>query len=68
MNLVPDDHEKESKDPSEIADAEKDGRNVEWEDRARVNIEPPSKESTNIERDFEPEQTEEKKKDSEPAY
>jgi hypothetical protein len=68
MNQQPADHENIPRDPSEIADAEKDGRNIEWEDRARVNIEPPSKKSTNIERDFEPENVEEEKKDPETAY
>jgi len=55
-------------DPSTIKDAEEDGRNIEWEDRARVNIEKPAKEQTNIERDFEPEAEEEKNKDESPAY
>ena len=67
MNTGPDDHDKAPRDPSEISDAEKDGRNVEWEDRARVNIERPSKKSTSIERDFEPEE-EEKKEDPGTAY
>lgn len=36
--------------------AEKDGRNKEWEDRARVNLETNSPDTqTNLERDFEPE-------------
>ncbi|MEO6916385.1 MAG: hypothetical protein ABI151_12715 [Chitinophagaceae bacterium] len=55
-------------DPSSIQSAEDDGRNREWQDRARVNIEKPSNEQTNIERDFEPEKGEEKKKDESPAY
>ena len=67
MHIHPDDHEKAPRDPSEISDAEQDGRNIEWEDRARVNIESPSKKSTNIERDFEPE-NEEVKKGPETAY
>lgn len=66
--MIPDPNEEQSS-PSKISDAEKDGRNREWEDRARVNLEPPSKTSTNIERDFEPETNEEsEKKDDSPAY
>lgn len=55
-------------DPSSIKSAEEDGRNREWQDRARVNIEKPSDEQTNIERDFEPEVDKEKNKDESPAY
>ena len=48
--------------------AEEDGRNREWEDRARVNLETtPAGIHTNLERDFEPEQ-EEKEKEEPPAY
>ena len=48
--------------------AEEDGRNKEWEDRARVNLEtvPPGVQ-TNLERDFEPEQQGPTAHD-EPAY
>lgn len=41
--------------------AEEDGRNREWEDRARINLEDvPEGTHTNIERDFEPEQADKK--------
>lgn len=50
-----------SPDPDEPKKAtvkpEEDGRNIEWEDRARVNLEQvPINTITNIERNFEPEQ------------
>lgn len=50
--------------------ADKDGRNREWEDRARVNLEiVPEGTTTNLERDFEPENTDaEKNKNPGPAY
>ena len=52
--------------------AEEDGRNREWEDRARVNLEnTPEGEQTSIERDFEPEQDDVargKKRNDHPAY
>ena len=42
---------------------EEDGRNKEWQDRARVNLEQvPEGTHTNVERDFEPEKQEEQKK------
>jgi hypothetical protein len=50
---------------------EADGRNKEWEDRARVNLEhTPAGVHTNIERDFEPEEESEDKneKKTPPAY
>ena len=48
--------------------AEEDGRNKEWEDRARVNLETvPEGTRTNIERDFEPGQ-ETPQKPEDPAY
>lgn len=48
--------------------AEQDGRNKEWEDRARVNPETVSPDTpTNLERDFEPEQ-EARKEPDHPAY
>lgn len=56
---------------NKTVDPAEDGRNIEWEDRARVNLEEvPENVQTNIERDFEPEQLEKKKgKDEEPpAY
>ena len=47
--------------------AEQDGRNKEWEDRARVNLETvPEGTQTNLERDFEPEQ--EPQQPDHPAY
>ncbi len=33
-----------------------DGRSKEWEDRARINMDPQPDAATNVERDFEPEQ------------
>jgi hypothetical protein len=63
-------------DPSEhslISNPEEDGRNKEWQDRSRVNLEQtPEGTHTNIERDFEPENLEEgnkkTKKDTPPSY
>lgn len=62
-------------DPSEhslISNSEEDGRNKEWQDRSRVNLEQtPEGTHTNIERDFEPESPEEAnrtKKNAPPAY
>ena len=60
--------DEQTPDPSSLRAAEEDGRNREWEDRARVNIEPPTKKATNIERDFEPESDDEKNNDESPAY
>ena len=60
--------DEQAPDPSSIKSAEEDGRNREWEDRARVNIDPPTKKQTNIERDFEPENEEEKNSGESPAY
>ena len=50
--------------------ADKDGRNREWEDRARVNLEiVPEGTKTNLERDFEPENIDPEKNASPgPAY
>jgi len=43
--------------PLAVSDPEQDGRNKEWQDRGRVNLEVvPEGISTNLERDFEPEQ------------
>ncbi|MBE7173968.1 MAG: hypothetical protein INR73_25570 [Williamsia sp.] len=59
---VPESSDKDKKEegaPSLPPDlhAEEDGRNREWEDRARVNLERvPDGTHTNLERDFEPEQ------------
>ncbi len=57
---------------SRISNSEEDGRNKEWQDRSRVNLEQtPEGTHTNIERDFEPENLEESnktKKDAPPAY
>ncbi len=52
---------------------EEDGRNKEWQDRSRVNLEQtPEGVHTNVERDFEPEDPEENnkktEKDTPPAY
>jgi hypothetical protein len=62
----------DSSSDSRISSAEEDGRNKEWQDRSRVNLEPtPEGTHTNIERDFEPENLEEAnktKKDTPPAY
>jgi len=64
-----DDDISKPKDPSSISDSERDGRNKEWEDRARVNLEEPSQKSTNLERDFEPEIIKkEDDKEQHPAY
>ncbi|MEJ7768353.1 MAG: hypothetical protein WKF89_11120 [Chitinophagaceae bacterium] len=53
-------------------DPSSDGRNKEWQDRSRVNLETaPGETMTNIERDFEPEdlQTDDKKNKKDiPAY
>ena len=58
--------------PAPLTDirADLDGRNREWEDRARVNLEIlPEGTTTNVERDFEPENTDaEKNKNPGPAY
>lgn len=46
---------------------QEDGRSKEWEDRARINLDPQPDATTNVERDFEPEKishTEGKDKDS----
>ncbi len=49
--------------------SDKDGRNKEWEDRARVNTEVvPEGTKTNIERDWEPEKLNEKQKDNKDNY
>ncbi|MEO5997468.1 MAG: hypothetical protein ABIN89_12080 [Chitinophagaceae bacterium] len=46
-----------------LTDPQEDGRNKEWQDRARVNLEQvPKGTHTNIERDFEVETPEEPKK------
>ncbi|MEJ7736771.1 MAG: hypothetical protein WKF97_05025 [Chitinophagaceae bacterium] len=53
---------------------EEDGRNKEWQDRARVNIEEvPEGTRTNVERDFEPDQPDEENnresnKNDDPVY
>ena len=53
-------------------DPAEDGRNKEWQDRSRVNLETvPENTQTNIERDFEPENLDEegaRKAKDEPAY
>jgi hypothetical protein len=56
-------------DDLNLSNPEEDGRNKEWQDRARVNLEQtPAGVHTNVERDFEPENLEEdaknKKKDN----
>ena len=59
----------ENKQPT--IDPADDGRNIEWEDRARVNLEQvPEGTRTNIERDFEPESipTAKDEKKNDPAY
>ncbi|HZG25422.1 MAG TPA: hypothetical protein VEZ17_12615 [Chitinophagaceae bacterium] len=52
-------------------DAAEDGRNKEWEDRARVNLDQvPEGTRSSVERDFEPERPEgdEKKQDNNEVY
>ncbi len=48
-------------------DLAEDGRSKEWADRARINLHPDPDAKTNLERDFEPEQDPEPKKDD-PVY
>lgn len=48
----------------DLISPEEDGRNIEWQDRARVNLEQvPEGTKTNAERDFEPENPEHTKGD-----
>ncbi len=67
MHSNPSDQPEENIPERHDLHAEKDGRNREWEDRARVNLETtPAGVHTNPERDFEPE--EEPQKEEPPAY
>lgn len=48
--------------------AGEDGRTREYQDRSRVNLDPDPAASTNLERDFEPEENPAKKNEEPPAY